>query len=475
MNPPAQPARLSTPNPRLAPHSMGLKLLIVCGLALAMMIPAFFVEGLLSDRTARASVVSDEVSAQVGGPQTFLGPTLAIPYHMPSANPPEYLTRGVYLVFPSTAQAHVKLLTEERRRSLFRVPVFRAEAQMDASFDLNGVPRELPRGAELEWDRAELVVGVSDLRGALEDATLVSDAGRSTLATASASRTLTLGPEDANKGARLSLLGSRMANIGAGSQFSVHATLRFSGAQRIAVLPYGDATRLTVDGDWPDPGFNGGFLPATHQASRNGFSASWFVPMTARGVHAEGPEDTITGLDRAALGVSLVEVADPYQSVDRSLKYSPLILGLVFLSYFVFEVTAGRRVHPAQYVLVGLAQTVFYLLLLSLAERAGFAWGYLFAGAATVLLLARNAGWIFNSAKQGWRALGVFSTLYTMIYLLLKLEDNALLIGSAASFAAITAVMYFTRDLDWYHSLAEHSENGSSGMSPSPSVSNAAV
>ena len=140
------------------------------------------------------------------------------------------------------------------------------------------------------------------------------------------------------------------------------------------------------------------------------------------------------------------------------LKYVPLFVGLVFLSYFVFEVTARKRVHPAQYVLVGLAQLIFYLLLLSLAERIGFDWGFLLAGGSTVLLLSANTKWIFNSRLQGLRALVVFSLLYVFIYMLLRLEDNALLVGAVASFLAIAAVMYFTRKIDWYSSLTADGE-----------------
>jgi len=170
-------------------------------------------------------------------------------------------------------------------------------------------------------------------------------------------------------------------------------------------------------------------------------------------VRAEGQGDTITGLDATALGVSFIEVADPYQSVNRSLKYALLFLGLLFLSYFVFEVTTGRRVHPAQYVLVGIAQIIFYLLLLSIAERVGFDAGFLLAGAATVALLSANAAWVFSSRVQGVRALAIFSLLYALIYLLLRLEDNALLVGAITSFLAVAAAMYFTRRIDWYGSL----------------------
>jgi inner membrane protein len=142
--------------------AMGLKLMIVCGMALLMCIPAFFVEGLVDERTGRAAEVTREVSGDVGGEQTFLGPTLAIPYTVPAHDPRDRGTRYTYLVFPAQARAEVKTATEERHRSLFKVPVFQADLKLDADFDLSGVPANAPEGAVFDWDRAEMVVGVSD-------------------------------------------------------------------------------------------------------------------------------------------------------------------------------------------------------------------------------------------------------------------------------------------------------------------------
>ena len=236
--------------------------------------------------------------------------------------------------------------------------------------------------------------------------------------------------------------------------FNVSANLHFTGAQRFAVLAYGKSTHITAAGNWPNPGFDGSFLPVTRTISARGFSGEWSVPYIARGVPAEGVDTVVGGLDHTALGVSFVELADPYQSVSRSLKYVLLFIGLLFLTYFVFEATTGKRVHPAQYILVGMAHMIFYLLLLSLAERIGFDWGFLVAGGATVMLLSANAQWIFVSRVQGLRALLVFGLLYFFIYLLLRLDENALLVGAVASFLAVAAVMYFTRNLDWYSSIA---------------------
>jgi inner membrane protein len=433
--------------------SIGVKLIVVCGLALLMTIPSLFVNGLIGDRTTSAEEVTKEIGNDVGGQQVFLGPTLAIPYDVVPLSPNSRTEHGTYLVFPKQAGAVVKTATEERRRSLFRVPVFHADLQFDAMFDLTGVPALALPGAHLDWDRAKILVGASDARGALTDGTLIADG-----------KTLALNPSESNVNLSvkntqnqqnsLAIFGAETAGVAKpNAQFKVTAELHFSGAQRIGVLAYGKTTQLTVTGDWPDPGFNGGFLPASHSVSDKGFSAQWTVPYIARGVAVEGPSDLITGLDDTELGVSFVEVADPYQSVSRALKYVPLFLGLVFLSYFVFEATTGKRVHPAQYILVGVAQLIFYLLLLSFAERVGFNFGFLIAAVATVGLLAVNAGWIFASRTQGARALAIFSMVYGLIYMLLRLEDNALMVGAIASFAAVTAVMYFTRKIDWYGAL----------------------
>jgi inner membrane protein len=172
---------------------------------------------------------------------------------------------------------------------------------------------------------------------------------------------------------------------------------------------------------------------------------------------SRGPENTVQQANSPAalqtIPGSTIKLVDSYRSVNRSLKYVLLFLGLVFLTYFIFEATTGKRVHPAQYILVGIAQIIFYLLLLSLAEKIGFDLSFLLAGGATVLLLSANAEWVFSSRKQGIRALAIFTPLYTLIYLLLRLQDDALLFGSIASFAAVSAAMYFTRHIDWYSSL----------------------
>jgi inner membrane protein len=429
-------------------RSMGLKLLLVSGLALLMMIPSLFVNSVVEERTKRALGVIEEISGRSGGPQTFLGPTLSIPYQVAPLNKDVSPAPGVYVVFPTKGDAMVRVRTQERHRSLFKVPVYEAELRFDATFDLTGVPHAAPAGAELDWTRAGIVIGASDARGALTDGTITANG-----------KTITLVPAenggDQNPRLPLAYFGVRVSELTpSSSTFNVTANLRFSGAQRLAILPYGKSTHLTAEGDWPSPSFDGGFLPVKRRVSAEGFTGEWSIPFMARGIPSEGTNIAVSPLAETAMGISFVETPDPYQSVRRSLKYALLFVGLLFLSYFLFEATAVKRVHPAQYVLVGVAHMIFYLLLLSLAERVGFDLGFLLAGGATVVLLAANARWIFASRVQGLRALVVFSLLYFLIYLLLRLDDNALLVGAVASFLAVAAVMYFTRNTDWYSPIA---------------------
>src|SRR3954447_7017748 len=248
-------------------RSMGLKLIAICALAVLMTIPSLFVSQLLSDRTGRAGEVLKEISTHVGGPQTFLGPTLAVPYRVPPSAPHLSPSTGVYLIFPAQASADVRTTATERRRSLFRVPIFQADLKLESTFDLTRVPAAAPTGAEFDWSHAEMVVGVSDARGAMSDATLEGDAGTSTLVPSDLADRVSLDGHE-NPPLRMVLLGAKLTGAAKPrSSFHVTSTLKFSGAERIAVLAYGRKTHVTVSGDWPSPGFAGAILPVTRSVT----------------------------------------------------------------------------------------------------------------------------------------------------------------------------------------------------------------
>lgn len=191
--------------------------------------------------------------------------------------------------------------------------------------------------------------------------------------------------------------------------------------------------------------------------SISGFFVYGLTESRAENRGVAGAVDNISQQPTTVFGIKLV---DSYRSTIRSVHYITLFLGLVFLTYFLFEVKTGKRVHMAQYALVGIAQTIFYLLLLSLAEHIGFDLSFLIAGGSTVALLASNTEWVFQSRKVALRALAVFTAVYAFIYVLLRVEAYALLVGAITSFAAVAAAMYMTRNVDWYGEGASGSASG---------------
>lgn len=447
------------------PGDWGRKALLVFALAFLMAIPGLFVFALVSERATRAEKVGVEVSQLQGGPQQVLGPMIVAPYAAPASGG-DGAVSGWYVVSPEQGSAALMVKTDTLRRGIFDVPVYAATARLTARFAPPPAPRGLPPGASVDWSQARVVLGFSDLRGAKADvaARLTTPAGGQGLAFAPASD-IALGAPGIAEGVEqgrfarpaesFGLVSAPIAGLAGGGELT--ADLRFTGAQRLSVLPFAKSTRVTIAGDWPAPKFDGGFLPETRSLQGGRFQAAWSVPFMARGLNADGTQAAISlgALGQKDLGVSFVRTNNPYQNVIRALKYAVMFVGLVFLTFFVFEALSGRRVHPAQYVLIGLAQMVFYLLLLSLSEYVGFDAAFAVAAVATVGLIGAYAGAAFHARRYAIQALVVFSLIYALIYLLMRLEDFALLAGSVASFVGLALAMWLTRRLDWYGARAE--------------------
>lgn len=442
----------------------GGKALLVCLLALLMAIPGLFVLALVAERQHRAETVIDQVSNLQGGPQQLLGPVLVAPYTFTDGN--NQPQQAWYVVSPEQGSVALTTKTLTLHRGIFDVPTYNAVADITATFAPIPQAQGLPPSAKVDWRQAQVVVGLSDLRGAKADVVgdFTSAGGRASLGFAPSSGVnlgLPMEPPSVrvtNPNPGFGLIGAPAAAIvGSPTGGTFHASLRFTGAQRLSVLPFAKSTHVTITGGWKSPSFDGGFLPEIRKTQGDVFTAEWNVPFIARGLSAHGPQSALSleALGGKDLGVTFARSNNPYENVLRALKYAVMFVGLVFLTFFVFEALSGRRLHPAQYVLIGLAQMVFYLLLLSLSEYVGFDVGFAGAAVATVGLIAAYARAAFRSRAYGLQALVVFSAVYGLIYLLMRLEDFALLAGSLASFIGLATAMYLTRNIDWYGGRAE--------------------
>lgn len=458
-------------------RSLGLKFLLVVALAALMTVPAVLVWSLIAERTNRAQMVIADVGQTFGGPQTFTGPILAAPYTQTLATPPTpenprptpTVNRGWYVVFAKTGSADASVETSVRARGegeLFKVRVYTTDLAFKARFDLPEPLVAAPEGAAIDWSRAVLLVGVGDARGAAAPAAL-SIPGRPEipLEPGSAYASVFGGGAPSDPNAPVSITGARSYSAGGQGQwlvgqvgdfvrpgvgFDVATNLRFTGVERLSLTPFARDTDLSMRGNWPHVGYFGAFSATAEPSTAEGFSARWSVPFIRRNLAEAGDAATLSTLSNLSVQTAFVDPANPYNWVNRALAYSPLFVGIVFLVYFMLEATSPRRAHPAQYVLVGLAQVIFYLLLLSFAERVGFDLAFLIAAGATVAQIGWYAGTVFKDSRRGLAATAIFALLYILIYLLLKLDDFALLVGSIASFVIVLAVMVATRNLDWY-------------------------
>jgi inner membrane protein len=448
--------------------SLGLKLLLVCLLVLIMGVPLLFVGSLVGQRETRAAQVTAEIGQWSGGQQIVGGPMLLVPYQRSydatddQGHAQHRNEQGNYVVFAETGAADTTLNVEQRRRGIYRAAVYNAAMQFSAHFDPADALRGVDPSYRFDWSRARVLMFVSDSR-AIRNAARVLFANGSTATFEPVSDlNMSAPPSDysrpgysppvvmASNGLQAFAAPSPLASQ---APFDVRTRLDLSGAQRFAVAAFAQDTATTIRGNRRDARAEGYFQSNQPLATTDrGFTLSWRVPFVARGLEKAADLKTFN-LGNAAgrdMAVSFVDPDDIYRGVGRAVSYAIMFIGIVFLATLIFEAVSGKKAHPAQYILVGLAQCVFYLLLLSLTEIIGFTTAFVLATAATVSLLAYYAGASFKSRAVGLRAFAALGVLYGAMYVLMTLEDFALLAGSVVAFAVIAATMIATRRIDWY-------------------------
>ena len=455
-------------------RSAGLKLIMICALVLIMSIPVMFIGAISYERSSSAQQVVRDVSQRYGGAQTALGPILSIPYRVEGSEDRTGET-GHYIFYADDGQIDISdVSVEMKQQSLYKIPIYTARGKWNANFkDIQ--PRFEKTDVELDLDKAKLIVSVSNVRGLKSDVYARNSAGEKRIFEPAGfegydqravpavlaydengTSRIVKPPIPASTYNHLPQIGTWLSvNVSdwlkAEGDFKVSADITLSGAESLSLPPFAKSTQVKMQSNWPHPGFTGEFTPLTHDIKEDGFSAEWNMPFLSRGVADQGrSHHVLAGLERNKVSVKFVDKASPYQTVNRALKYSVLFIGLVFLSYFLFEIIVAVPVHPAQYILIGLAQAIFYLLLLAFAERIGFSPAFMIAAIMTVLITSFYAGAVFGDKSYAIKSGVVFTLVYGLLFVLMRIEDFALMIGALASFVAIAATMYLTRNMDWY-------------------------
>ncbi len=424
--------------------SLLVRLLATGFLVLLLQIPIGLINGAVQERRTTRSEAMQSVVATSGGAQTLLGPVLAIPTveHTLDADGKPLEVRAVRYVLPQDLDVKARTDTEIRRRGIFDVPLFAASVDLTGRFAPDDL--KLPSPRTPIWKEAELCLGMGDVRA-------IREAPAARLGTATV-------PFQPAPGSCVFLGSGIHARLDSqpsaeGLPFRIHLAL--AGSERLAFVPVGSDTRVSVAGNWATPGFDGAFLPRERDLRDSGFSARWHVLHLARNfpVTFDGAEVTAPRFAASAFGVTFVSPVDAYRTTDRALKYQLLFLSLTATLFFMFELLVGQRVHPVQYLLVGLALCLFYLLLLSLSEHVGFTAAYWVAAGTITALVGVYGSFVLGKRLRGLILAALLATLYEFLFVLLQLQDYALLAGSLGLLVILTVIMLVTRKVDWYSAL----------------------
>lgn len=426
--------------------SRTLRLIGVGVLALLLLIPVARIGHLVTERQGRAAGAVEEVAAKWGSSQALVGPALVVPYiertsDVSSAGTPVVAERPGNAVFlPRRLRAVGSIVSEARSRGIFSVPVYRVEFNVEGEF---GRPDFASLGidpAAADWSRAHLVVGISDVR-AIQEQTSVRWNDRS------ADFLPGTGNFSDYRTGIQAAVGAEAETPGYNFSFP----LILNGSTELSLAPFAESTVVELKSNSPNPSFQGNWLPADRTVDQDGFSANWNIPFLGRNYPQAWKDGAglAPAIEASLFGVELVEPVNTYTMADRSLKYAGLFILLTFALVWLIEVLGRVRVHPIQYLLLGAALCLFYLLELSLSEHLGFGPAYGIASLAIVAMVGGYSWIIFRRRSRAATITGAVAGLYGYLYVLLSNQDYALLMGSIGLFVILGTIMYATRRVDW--------------------------
>ncbi len=445
-------------------RSPGAKLALVIGIGLLLSIPLFSIWLLVYDRQTQSNEATASITAGWGAPQAVAGPVLVIPYRATatetvvengqSVTRSRDVSRELTLA-PEAVELSTDVRPQVRKRSIYEAVVYDAGMAGKARFalppDLNRTGVDL---GQMDMARAELRFAVSDPRGLGANPRVSVDG-----------RPLRLQAGGGSSGGRGFFAWIDAAGLPA-KPMTVDFAFDLRGNQSLSLAPQAGDTRWTVRSSWPSPSFGGDFLPTARQVDDHGFTAGYRIGNLAlgRSLATTGepgaaappapardsayPATSDTGSTQTAQ-ISLIQTVDLYSKVNRATKYGFLFIGFTFLALLMFDVIAGVRISAVEYLLMGAALVLFFVLLLAFAEVIGFTAAYILASAAIAGLNTAYSAAVLKSWRRAVLIGGLLVGLYAVLYVLLSLEAFSLLIGSLLLFAALAGVMYATRRIDW--------------------------
>jgi inner membrane protein len=428
----------------MKPNSLSVKIGLIAILILLLLIPTVMVQELIHEREERQTSALNEIGSNWGSEQTIVGPVLTIPYdHFISVkenlNTEAKITKQKRFIhiLPDDLKIRGKIDPEKRYRGIYEVVVYNSQIKIEGSFSSLNFSKLDINIENVHLNKAFLSLGLSDLKGIEKQIVLTWNKEESFF----------------NPGTRTKDVITRGINSPVSLRknndiYNFALNLSLKGSQYLHFTAVGKTTDVQLSSTWTNPSFNGLFLPDKRSVSEKGFDANWNVLHLNRNFPQQwvGSSKNIAS---SAFGVNLLLPIDRYQKSIRVAKYAILFITLTFLVFFFVEVQHKTFIHPIQYVLVGIALIVFYTLLISISEHLSFNIAYIISSLMTISLIFAYVKAILKVRYMSELIAGILLVLYSFIFVIIQLQDFALLIGSIGVFIILSLVMYFSRKIDW--------------------------
>ncbi|NOT77324.1 MAG: cell envelope integrity protein CreD [Cyclobacteriaceae bacterium] len=460
-----QPSNILERFNRWIEESITVKLVSIGFLVLILLIPSAWIQSLMEERELRAGEVINEVSSKWSGPQTLSGPILVIPYkrevsRTDHAKGTVEITETIenYYFLPEKLDIKGDIQPEELHRGIFDVAVYSSALALNSTFVKPDFKSLGISEDKVLWKDAHMIFSISDLRGISDNPVFkIGGVDKSTEPSNQLGITFNgLAGDYAQPGVENSLNNTSsgiIARLGwlTSDDFkeSTAVSINLKGSQQLSFVPTGKTTTVKLEGKWGNPSFDGEFLPVDRSVSESAFSANWKILHYNRPFAQQWTRSTAS-FSGYEFGVKLLVPVDQYQKSIRTSKYGQLIIILTFVALFLVEITKKIRIHPFQYILIGVALIIYYTLLLSLSEQVGYNIAYWISAASTVGLISFYSTSFLKSTNLVVLFTSLLAIFYTFIFIIILQQDFSLLLGSIGLFMIVGALMYFSRKVEWY-------------------------
>lgn len=419
-------------------QSVTLKLLSIFFLTIILMIPNAMIKDLIRERSNRKAQVETEVERSYGSAQTIGVPVINVPYTVEriAKDGTAYTNEGIISISPDKTEIDGEIMDESRKRSIYEVIVYQSTINIEQRFELASLDLSDLKDYQLDYDHAFLTFFMSDVKGLGSDQTIKVNGKEIKM-------------KGLMKGERINAyVESEKFSIKAGESLDIISQLNIKGTRSLSFEPIGNEFTVDLSSTYPHPSFIGNALPDSHDVSDAGFTSRWTANKFSHAYagYSRGIEYGKLG---STFGVNLIQPVDGYAKNLRTAKYALLIIALTFGTFFLFEALNNKKIHVVQYLLVGFALTIFFLLLIAITEHLGFDVAYFLSSVATIGLITSYISFVLKSRKSTMVLLALLIGLFGYIFVILQLIDYALLAGALALFALLAIIMMVSRNVDW--------------------------